>query len=154
MSSQEHHATALVTVQTPSTNQVKSSYKTFVLATSQPIQLSRLELLPRELRDKIYWELGLGTKTEQVTYASAQSTWRHTFFMVEGHRPYVMMRHPLWYDATTTLKPLHALVRTKRLFLDEILDAMFVGASLIMQMGKPLYVVSCSKGLNVSAKLI
>ena len=74
--------------------------------------------------------------------------------MVEGHRPYVMMRHPLWYDATTTLKPLHALVRTKRLFLDEILDAMFVGASLIMQMGKPLYVVSCSKGLNVSAKLI
>ena len=145
MSSQEHHATALVAVQHPTTNQLKSSYKTFVLATRQPIQISRLELLPRELRDKIYWELGLGTKTEQVTYASAQSTWRHTFFMVEGHKPYVMMRHPLWYDALTDLRTLNALVRTKRLFRDEILDAMFVGANLSIQMGKPLYVVLCGR---------
>jgi hypothetical protein len=51
-----------------------------VLATQTCHLQSRLERLPRELRDIIYEELGLATKTVEADFSGVKVHCRHEFF--------------------------------------------------------------------------
>ena len=98
---------------------------------------SRLDLVPREIRDEIYWWFGLGTRSSTITYASAAAQLRHFFFLVEDMKP--MMRHCMKHDMAD-LETICALMRTKSLFRDEIAELMFEHSALIIEVRENLYV--------------
>ena len=128
--------TIIVPVQSPTSTEIRSSYKTFILAQRTQHVLSILELLPREIRNDIYSHVGLGTALGHMSHGVPVAC-RHIFEIrnskimvfrsaVEGEE---------WkggFDTLVDAKTLVKLMATKSMFKEEIAELLFTHAVLVI----------------------